>query len=392
MMKKLHLSHLLSALMFLCAIGTIGCGGEGNTPYSPIISGTTGTPAPDFSLSVAPASATIVSALLDKAASPMGASTSSHTFTITVAGTQGFNGPVNLSVDNPAPANFTTAFDHTSVHLSGTSPQVAHLTIARATAHSPRDFIFPITASGGGVSHTFNVTIHLVAPSGDFSVEVIPAEQAVPVQIKGASHAAFDIRVSTVNGFTGTVNLVQAGLPAQTFQANFVAGSTATLTANTNVVDVPMVVDVNAAQDFTNYPFTVTGTSNGKQHVANGQLDVNPDESYYLMNANPSSATITLSQTKRPPGQIANTVTSSIEVSGVNGYSATVALTLQNQVPGFTATLNKTSVTLSQLIPDQSATLSVHLLDATKRGTFYFFVKGTASNKQQLALFAVTVQ
>src|SRR5579862_4890908 len=158
------------SIIALCALAFVlnGCGGS--TPYSPIITQTSGA---DFTLTPANQSGNLQEfvASAKKYQAP-GELFAQGTFNLTLTSVKGFAGTVNLSVTNPNSQDFQTNLpSNASLSSGGTAP--VQLTIGAPRAIAPQDFTFTVTASSGSLSHSATILVHVV--NGDF--QITPASQ-----------------------------------------------------------------------------------------------------------------------------------------------------------------------------------------------------------------------
>ena len=118
-------------------------------------------PAPDFSLSAAPASQTVTA----------GGGT---TYSVSVASTGGFSGSVALSASG-LPAGVTAGFSPASTTTTST------LTITTSAAVAPASYPFTITGTSGSLTHSTTATlvVQAASPTGDFSLSATPASRTV---------------------------------------------------------------------------------------------------------------------------------------------------------------------------------------------------------------------
>jgi hypothetical protein len=139
----------------------------------------------DFALSASPAAQTISA----------GNGTS---YTVTVTALAGFNGSVTLNVGG-LPAGATGTFS--------TNPATATSTLTVTTSAATPAGIYPLTIGGvsGALMHT--TTVQLLVTG--FVLAASPTSQTVSV---GGS-ATYNITVTPVGGFAGSVNLSLSGLP-----------------------------------------------------------------------------------------------------------------------------------------------------------------------------------
>lgn len=256
---------------------------------------------PDFTLSAAPASQTIVT----------GGTTS---YTATIAPLNGYTGTVNFSVSGlPAGANAT--FTPASVATSGSST----LAITTTAGTTPAgNYLLTITASDGVLTHTANVSLSVT----DFALDATPASQTIVV---GGS-ANYTASVTAINGYSGTVSFSVTGLPgfatASFTPASLIASGSSTLTIST-ASNTPAAV----------YSITVTASDGVSTHSVPLTLVVDPVGDFGL-SISPASQTVNQGQN----------IGYGVTVSASGGFTALVNLSVSGVPPGATATLNPNSV------------------------------------------------
>src|SRR5207253_1103989 len=155
----------------------IGCG-SGSTPTSP-------PPARDFSILLVPATITA------------DAGGSSSTFTVSIAGQNGFADPVKITLSG-LPAGVTTSPASTFSLSVGSSQTLALAIPATMSAGS-----FTVTASGtsAGLTHSANLalTVHSLQ---DFGITLSPATLTA---IVGSSNSTFAVTTTSQNGFSDSI-------------------------------------------------------------------------------------------------------------------------------------------------------------------------------------------
>ena len=181
--SKCHAS-LIHAFLALGAPLLSGCGSSSQPP-SP--------PAQDFTIAISPTSLT------------QQAGAAASTFTVSIAGQNGFTGPVSISLSGLPAASTTSPTSAFSV-ASGTS-QTVTLSVPAAVAAGT----FTVTAKGtsGTLTHSAPLPL-IVTPAQDFALSVSTPQVAATL---GTMTPATSVSVTALNGFTGTVTLMLSGLP-----------------------------------------------------------------------------------------------------------------------------------------------------------------------------------
>jgi len=201
---------------------------------------------PDFSLSSAPASRTIL----------VGQSTS---YTITFSPVNSYAGTVNFTVLG-LPTGATPLFTPASLSSAGATS----LSITTNNSTPPGTYPLTITGSDGTLSHSISVNLEVDAvPAADFTISVPPT-----ITVKRNSSGSKTVTIGAVNGFTGVVNLSASNLP-QLVTASFAPTSV----TNSGTSTLTFTVDHRATQGV--YNVTVTGTSGLLVHSTTITLTVN---------------------------------------------------------------------------------------------------------------------
>jgi hypothetical protein len=219
--------------------GTSGALSHSTTVTLTVNSASTG----NFSLSASPSSQTVTAG-----------NSASYTATITPSG--GFTGSVTLSVSG-LPSGATARFSVNPVAGSGNST----LTVNTSSSTPTGSYTLTITGTSTSPSLTHSTTVTLVVNS--FSVSATPSSETV---VRG-SKATYTVKVTPINGFTGTVSFRVSGLPTNstaTFNPTSVTGSgTSTLTITTN-----------SSTTTGTFSLRIRGTSSRASHSVTVQLVV----------------------------------------------------------------------------------------------------------------------
>jgi len=101
---------------------------------------------PDFSISITPSSQSVTQG-------------SSTTYAVTVTSLNGFNNPVSLSISSTLPSGVTYSFSPNQVTPTNSST----LTISTSTSTPANTYTITIIASGGGITHTAQVTLNVTS-------------------------------------------------------------------------------------------------------------------------------------------------------------------------------------------------------------------------------------
>jgi uncharacterized membrane protein len=201
---------------------------------------------PDFSLSSAPASRTIL----------VGQSTS---YTVTFSPVNEYAGTVNFTVIG-LPTGAVPLFNPGSLSSAGTTT----LSITTDNTTPPGVYPLTITGSDGTLTRSISVSLEVDAvPPADFTISAPPT-----ITVKRNSTGSETVTISAVNGFTGVVNLSASNLPSLV-----TASFAPTSVTNSGTSKLTFTVDHRAAQGV--YNVTVTGTSGLLVHSTTVTLTVN---------------------------------------------------------------------------------------------------------------------
>jgi thermitase len=184
---------------------------------------------PDFSLSTAPSSQTVVQGV-------------SATYNVTITPVGGFTASVVLSVSG-LPTGAEGAFAPESTTTSST------LTVSTLSSTPTGTYTLTLAGQSGTLKRTATATL-VVSPSGTFSLTPTPTSQTVS---RGSS-TTYTVAIVPA-GFTGPVTLTVSGLPSRataSFSPNPTTGSSSQLTVTTST-----------RSPTGTYTLTIKGTSGG---------------------------------------------------------------------------------------------------------------------------------
>jgi hypothetical protein len=195
----------------------------------------------DFSIAASPSSQTV----------SQGQSTS---FTVTITRVNGFADPITLSASGlPSGATATWKLSNgTSSNVAPSNVNSATLTVQTA-ASTPAGTTKPVvTATGGKLSHTANLTLVVQqAAQPNFTLAASPASQTIG-QGEGTSYG---VTITRTGGFSGPVSMSVAGLPKG---ASASWSPSATVPGSNSAATLQLQTDGNVKDD--NYTLTITGT------------------------------------------------------------------------------------------------------------------------------------
>jgi serine protease len=219
----------------------------------------------------------------------------------------------------------------------------------------------------GGRLNLFRAVSAVTPPAPDFTMGATPPTQSV---VQGVS-ASYTVSVSSVNGFSGAVDLTINGLPA---------GASATLTpgtisggAGSSILDV-----TTAGVAPGSYTLTVTGTSGTTVRSTSVVLTVTaPPAADFSISASPRSQTVR-------HGEVAEF---KVSITAINGFAEVVNLSVTGLAGGTTATwLPTASVNGSGI-----ATLRIETTGATSKGDMTLTIAGASATRTHSTTVQVMV-
>ena len=197
------------------------------------------------------------------------------------------------------------------------------------------------------------------------------SESGSPQTVTAGGSTTFTATVAPLNGFTGNVTLSLSGLPSGasgSFSPNPITGGSgsSTLTVSTSTTTPPGT-----------YTLTITGTSGSTSHTTTVTLTVNAQGgSDFSVSAAPASRTITQG----------SSTTYTVTVGAVNGFSGTVALSVQGLPANASSSFNPASITASG-----TSTLTISTATSTPIGTFNLTIVGTSGGVSHSASVTLVV-
>ena len=190
-----------------------------------------------------------------------------------------------------------------------------------------------------------------VAPSPDFSLSASPASQTLT---QGAS-TSYAVTVTPSGGFTGSVSLSVAGLPA---------GATGTFSPNPTTTTSTLNVTTATSTPAGSYPLTITGTSGTLTHTTSVTLVVSPTPTPdFTLSASPSSQTV-----------VQGSPTSyTVTETPTNGFTGSVTLSVSGLPSGAAGTFSPNPTT-------NTSTLTVTTTASTATGSYPLTITGVSGS------------
>ena len=280
--------------------------------------------APDFSMSIVPASQTVVVG-----------NSASYNVTITSAG--GFSGQVTLSVDG-LPTGATGTFTP--------NPATGPSTLAVTTATTTPTGTYPLTIRGvsGTLNHSAPATL-VVNPAPDFSLSATPSSSSVGGTV---SSTTYNLAITPINNFNSPVTLSASGP---------LIGALGTFSPNPATTSSTLTVSIMSNTPAGTYTLTLSGASGSQSHSTTVTLVVNAD---FSLSAAPTSRTIT--------GGRSTTYT--VSIKAFNSFTGPVTFSVSGNPSGSTVGFNPNPATTSSV-------LTVNTSSGTPTGTYTFTITGT---------------
>ncbi len=202
------------------------------------------SPSPDFSISASPTSLNVQSG-----------STSNSTVTLTSL--NNFAGTITLSATG-SPAGLNLSLSPATVSLSSGGSSTSTLSVGSS---NPGSYTVTILGTSGSLSHQTTVTVNVVTTNaGDFSMTASPSS----LTISRGSSAGSTISLTSLNGFTGTINLSTVISPTSGPKTSL-GTSSVTLTSGGQGTSTLSVRALHKTP-IGGYTITVTGTSGSLSH------------------------------------------------------------------------------------------------------------------------------
>jgi uncharacterized membrane protein len=302
--------------------------------------------APDFSLTAAPATQTVVVG-------------STASYTATIVALNGYAGTVSFSVSG-LPAGASPVFTPASVTGSG----ISGLAITTTAGTTPSgSYPLVITATDGVLTHSASVTL-VVA---NFSISASPAS----VTVSQGTSATYTVSLTTASGYAGTVNFSVSGLPTSTTPVfsptSLTASGTTTLTISTSATS-PLTPPGT-------YPLTISA-SDGVSTATTQIVLVVTAIGDFGISVSPTSQTVNQGQN----------IGYGVTVSASGGFTGLVNLSITGVPTGASATFNPSSLQGSGL-----SSLAIVPGANTPGGTYTLTITGTSGPLVRSATATLTI-
>ena len=294
--------------------------------------------APDFSLSVMPASQTV-------------AAGSSTSYTVTVTPTGGFSGQVSLSVSG-LPSGASGTFSP--------NPATNSSTLALSTAPTTPAGTSPLTITGtnGTLSHSTSATL-VVNGAADFALTATPSSRSVGGSVTSTTYS---LTITPANGFSSPVTLSASGP---------LIGALGTFSPNPATTSSTLTVSIMSGTPAGTYTLTLTGTSGSLSHSTTVTLVVNSD---FSLSSSPTSRTISHGQS----------TTYTVTIAALNSFTGSVTFSVSGLPSGAIGTFSPNPAASSSM-------LTVNTSGGTPRGTYTLTVSGTGGGKTHAVMVTLVV-
>lgn len=207
------------------------------------------------------------------------------------------------------------------------------------------------------------------APTPDFTIEASPDSNTVAP----GSGTSYTVTLTSLNGYSGDVGLTVSGLPSGasgTFSPVSVSPTIGGATSTLNIT-------TTGATPEDTYSLTITGSEGSLEHEASVTLEVALP--YFVISTDPATRTVT------PGSGTSYTVT----VTGVNGFSAGVVLSVEGLPANATGTFTPSTVTA---IPNgATSTLNISTTSATPGGSSPLTITGVSGALEDEAAVTLDV-
>jgi len=269
------------------------------------------------------------------------------TYTLLLTGSAGFTAPVTLTLQG-APSGTTISFDPNPVAPPGTS-QLCITTTASTVAGT---YVMTVTGASGQVIDTTSLTL-TINPALSLTVRPV-VRTALPGEA-----ATYTLSVTAGNGFTAPVTLGLQGAPSDAV-ASFAPNPV--IPPGTSQLHITTTTSTAAGI----YAMTAAGTAGVLADTASLFLIVTSATPSFTLNISPTT------RIARPN----QTVSYTAVVTGVNGFSQPVTLTVLGLPTGVGASWSVNPVT-----PGNSSILTLSIPSSPPFGDHPLQVVGTAETQ-----------
>ncbi len=196
----------------------------------------------------------------------------------------------------------------------------------------------------------------------DFALSATPASRTV----NQGDATSYTVTVSPEGTFTSSVDLSVSGLPP---------GASSTFTPNPTASTSTLSVTTSPTTPAGTYPLTISGTGGGLTHTTSVTLVVQAPVPDFSLSASPSSQTVVRGAS----------ASYTVAIGAANGFTGTVALSVQGLPNKTTASFNPNPAT-------SSSTLTISTSRKSSRGTRTLTITGTSGALTRTTTVTLTVQ
>ncbi len=331
---------------------TLSCGGP-TGKYTVMVTGTSGSLTRSTNVTFTVQDFT-VSANQTTISLTVGSSVNS---TITITSLQGFNSLVGLA-SYPSSPSIAASLNPVSITGSGTSI----LTISGGT---PGSYTINVTGTSGSLSHSITVNV-TVNSAQDFTISASPVSLTVLAGVQGISN----VTISSVNGFTGTVNLA----------SSVSGGSALNCTLNPPSVSAGSGKStLSCSGSAGSYTVIVSGTSGGITHSTTVAFTANPQPDCSI---SAGSAQLTVTAGGNNSTQLL--------LQSLNGFSGNITLTAASSPSGPVVSLSQTNLVLASG-GSTTSMLTLSTMTSTSTGTYTITVTASSGTLGRNATISLIV-
>lgn len=293
--------------------------------------------APDFSLFLEPAYL--------KLAQGEGRTTS-----VTIQGSAGFSGPVELSLEG-GPAGVSGLFG------GGSSDANRTLALSVGLGTTPGTYALTVKGTAAGKVRTTGLALTVTA-NQDFALGLNPADLSVPFGATSAGPVAVSIQRAA--GFSGAVALSLEGAPAgvtATFSPSSTVGNASSLSFS--LANLPLSPGSQVPPVPGSYALTIRGTGGGVSRIASLSLTLQPPAPDFSLPG--LSFAVVQGGTGSQP----------VLIQSQGSFASPVTLSLEGAPAGVTPTFTPNPAT-----PAQGSNLSLAVAASTTPGDYALTLRG----------------
>ena len=285
---------------------------------------------------------------------------SSADYTLTLSPANGYSGTVGLSTLG-LPAGATASFTNNSIPGTGGT---STLTLSTDSSVAAGTYNFTVQGSDGSLVSLTPLLLVVTPPTTpDFSISATPSSATVN---QGQS-ANYNVTASSLNNFSGTVNLSASVSPSGPALSIPPSVSVTPSTPGTATLSVSTTSSTTPGS----YTVTITGTSGSLSHQTQVTLQVNqaPQTGSFAVSA--ASGTLTVA--------VNSSNTDSISVTPSGGFTGSVSLSLSG-LPRWTSSsfsVNPVSITGTG---SGSSTLTISTNRHAQQGTYSLTLTATSGS------------